>query len=189
MKEFGKCLRRNADITLIGGTTGCIVAARLSDADPNLSILVIEGGQNNFQDPSIIHPVLFFGNLQPENKKALFYKSKKEKAIAGRELVVPAGGVLGGGSSINILMYSRAQRHDFDSWKTPGWSADDMVPYWKKVDANALAGELRKINTDIMVYRSLRHTTVRVRKPPTALTAQSRFPAALTALSDLRMIS
>lgn len=136
---------------MTGGTAGCIVAARLSDADPNLSMLVIEGGQNNFQVPSIIHPVLFFGNLQPESKKAIFYKAKKEKAIADRELVVPAGGVLGGGSSINILMYSRAQRHDFDSWNTPGWSADDMVPYWKKVDANALVGELREIATDIMV--------------------------------------
>jgi choline dehydrogenase-like flavoprotein len=46
---------------------------------------------------------------------------------------VPAGGVLGGGSSINLMMYSRAQRSDWDAWQTPGWSADEMIPYLKKV--------------------------------------------------------
>lgn len=29
--------------------------------------------------------------------------------------------------------YTRAQRDDFDSWKTEGWSADDMLPFLKKV--------------------------------------------------------
>ena len=30
-------------------------------------------------------------------------------------------------------VYTRAQRSDFDSWKTPGWAADDMLPFLKKV--------------------------------------------------------
>lgn len=32
---------------LTGGTAGCIVAGRLAEADPNLSILVIERGPDN----------------------------------------------------------------------------------------------------------------------------------------------
>jgi alcohol oxidase len=47
---------------------------------------------------------------------------------------VPCGGTLGGGSSINFMMYTRAQRSDFDSWNTPGWSAQEMWPYLKKLE-------------------------------------------------------
>jgi alcohol oxidase len=95
--------------------------------------LVIEGGQNTYQVPSIIHAGLFFEFLSPESKRSTLYQSVKEPAVADRTLTVPVGGTLGGGSSVNIMMYTRAQRHDFDSWNTPGWSADDLVPYMKKV--------------------------------------------------------
>jgi alcohol oxidase len=44
------------------------------------------------------------------------------------------GGILGGGSSINFMMYTRAQGCDFDSWKTPGWEAKDMLPLCKKLE-------------------------------------------------------
>lgn len=116
----------------IGGTTACVVAARLADADPELSVLVIEGGPNN-NDPTIEYPALFTANLAPNSKNSVFYVTKKSPEIGNRELVLPAGGVLGGGSSTNFMMYSRAQRSDFDSWKMPGWSADEMLPYLRKV--------------------------------------------------------
>lgn len=44
------------------------------------------------------------------------------------------GGLLGGGSSINFMMYTRAQGIDFDSWKTDGWAAKDMIPMCKKLE-------------------------------------------------------
>ncbi|KAK8064414.1 gmc oxidoreductase [Apiospora phragmitis] len=105
------------------GTAGCVVAARLAEADPSLSILVIEGGRNNHNDPAVVNPAPFLSLLQPSNKAALFYQGNQAPQLAGRAPVVPAGGILGGGSSVNFMMYTRAQRPDFDSWKTPGWSA------------------------------------------------------------------
>lgn len=120
----------------VGGTAGCVVAARLADADPNTSILVIEGGGNN-DIPTVAVPALFIAHLMPTTKTNIFYKGKKEKQLADRELVVASGGILGGGSSTNIMMYSRAQRSDFDSWDMPGWSADEMLPYLKKVFQNS----------------------------------------------------
>jgi hypothetical protein len=36
-------------------------------------------------------------------------------------------------SSINWMVYTRGQRHDFDSWNTKGWSADELLPFLKKV--------------------------------------------------------
>ncbi|KJZ79603.1 hypothetical protein HIM_01072 [Hirsutella minnesotensis 3608] len=121
-------------LALLGGTAGCVVASRLSDADPDLSILVIEGGRDNHNDPTVVHPVLFLSHLMPTSKTTLFYKGKPEKKVENRQVVVASGGVLGGGSSINIMTYSRAQRQDFDAWKTPGWSADDLLPYMKKLE-------------------------------------------------------
>lgn len=44
------------------------------------------------------------------------------------------GGCLGGGSSINFMMYTRAQGADFDAWKTEGWYAKDMLPLLNKLE-------------------------------------------------------
>ncbi|BCS22571.1 GMC family oxidoreductase [Aspergillus puulaauensis] len=117
-----------------GGLAACVVASRLADADPSLSILVVEGGQNNQGNHSIAFPLLFPTALLPTNAATLLYKGNAEPQLDNREMTVPAGGVLGGGSSINFMMYSRAQRHDWDSWATPGWTADEMIPFLKKAD-------------------------------------------------------
>ncbi|KAI1772202.1 GMC oxidoreductase-domain-containing protein [Hypoxylon cercidicola] len=117
-----------------GGTAGCIIAARLADADPGLSILVVEGGPNNFGEPTIHYPAFWISQLLPSSKFALFYKGAQSNQLAGRAPIVPSGGTLGGGSSINLLQYSRGQRSDYDDWKTAGWSADDMLSYMKKLE-------------------------------------------------------
>lgn len=109
------------------------MASRLADASPELSILVVESGPNNHNDPDIVHPPFFHKNLKPGSHKLAFYKANKAPQLAGREPIVSTGGLLGGGSSVNAMMYTRAQGCDFDSWDTPGWSADDMWPFLKKV--------------------------------------------------------
>lgn len=40
---------------------------------------------------------------------------------------------LGGGSSVNMLLYSRPQRSELDAWNTPGWSSDEILKYMNKV--------------------------------------------------------
>ncbi|KAE8451319.1 hypothetical protein EG329_003948 [Mollisiaceae sp. DMI_Dod_QoI] len=124
-----------------GGTAGCVVASRLAEADPKLSILVIEQGMNNHNIPEVVHPALFPKNLLPESKTALFWKGNKASQLADREPIVPSGGTLGGGSSINWMVYTRAQRSDFDSWNTPGWSANDLWPFLKKFETYHGRGE------------------------------------------------
>ena len=78
----------------------------------------------------------------PTSKTAIFYTARKSEHLAGREAVVPCGGILGGGSSINFMTYTRGQRSDFDQWKMPGWKADDMLPYMRKVSQMLLRIEL-----------------------------------------------
>ncbi|KAI0398125.1 alcohol oxidase-like protein [Xylariaceae sp. FL0594] len=120
-------------IVIGGGTAGCIVASRLSDADPNLSVLVIEKGENNYNVPGVTTPAFAFSNISP-GKTVTIHAARKEEALANRQLSLLAGAMLGGGSSINFMVYARAQRSDFDSWNTPGWSAEDVLPYMRKLE-------------------------------------------------------
>ncbi|OTB02074.1 putative alcohol oxidase [Hypoxylon sp. CI-4A] len=109
-------------------------AGRLAERDPGLSILVIEGGPDNYDNPKVVIPGLFMANLQLDSETMIFYKSAKSKYTNNTERIVPQGGILGGASSINFMMYTRAQRDDFDSWKTPGWTAEEIWPYLKKLE-------------------------------------------------------
>lgn len=109
-----------------------MVAARLSDADPGLSILVIEAGPDNRGEPTITHPGLFFSNFPP-GRFNRFHLAQPSKTLNGRSLPTAVGRVLGGGTSVNTLMYTRGQGSDYDEWQTPGWSTSDLLPYFKKV--------------------------------------------------------
>lgn len=117
----------------IGGSAGCIVAARLASADPNLSVLVVEGGHDNYQDPAIIHTGLFFGHIMPGNKSTIFYQSKPSPHLNGRAPAPSAGSVLGGSSSINMGAYNRPAASDYGAWKVPGWTYKELLPFIKKV--------------------------------------------------------
>ncbi|GIZ49032.1 hypothetical protein CKM354_001207200 [Cercospora kikuchii] len=129
----GKCFVR--------GTAGCVIASRLAKADPELSILVIEQGMNNHNIPEVVYPALFPQNLKEGSKTALFWQGNFAPQLGNRAPVVPSGGTLGGGSSINWMVYTRAQRSDFDSWNMPGWSANDLFPYLRKFETYHGRGE------------------------------------------------
>ncbi|KAM7187200.1 GMC oxidoreductase domain containing protein [Rhypophila sp. PSN 637] len=117
-----------------GGTAGCIIAARLAEAAPALSILVIEGGANNEGNPLIKHPAFLLAGMVPESKTNMFVQGLPEEQLGGRAQLVPTGGILGGGSSTNFMMYSRASRSDYDGWNTPGWSTDELMPLINKIE-------------------------------------------------------
>lgn len=89
---------------LEGGTAGCVVAGRLAEAAPHLVVLLIEGGEDNQDMEQVRNPAMLRDNLAPDSKTAIFYTGKKAEAVAGRQVVVPCGGVLGGGSSINVML-------------------------------------------------------------------------------------
>ena len=45
-----------------------------------------------------------------------FYKSVPQAHLGGRTPIVPQGRVLGGGSSVNAMVYIRGQAADYDRW-------------------------------------------------------------------------
>ncbi|KAI8447817.1 hypothetical protein BY996DRAFT_6433510 [Phakopsora pachyrhizi] len=124
-----------------GGTAACVVAARLAESDRNLSILVIEGGKDNFGLDDVRYPAMYLNHLAPGSKSSSVYVSKETEALNGRGPNVQTGGILGGGSSINFMFYSRALLQDYDSWKMDGWSGHEMKPMLKKLETYHGNGE------------------------------------------------
>ncbi|KAK7987248.1 hypothetical protein PG988_002236 [Apiospora saccharicola] len=117
-----------------GGTAACVIASRLAAADPTLSVLVIESGRDNYDIPAVVNPLLWRENYRPDCDKQRVYHhiAQPEQSLSDRESIVTVGNTLGGGSSVNLMMYMRAQKCDFDSWKTPGWTSDELKPFIKR---------------------------------------------------------
>ncbi|KDN34244.1 hypothetical protein RSAG8_12653, partial [Rhizoctonia solani AG-8 WAC10335] len=128
------------DIVFVGGgATACVAAGRLAAANPEINILLIEQGPNNLNEPAVVTPGLFLTHLAPDSKTALFWKSSKSPATKERESITATGGVLGGGSSINFMMYSRGAASDYDDWNTPGWESKDLIPLLQKIETYHIA--------------------------------------------------
>ncbi|KAI0053899.1 GMC oxidoreductase [Auriscalpium vulgare] len=120
-----------------GGPAGCVVAGRLAYADPNLKVMLIEGGANNRDDPWVYRPGIYVKNMQRDgvNDKATFYTDTMDSShLRGRRSIVPCANILGGGSSINFQMYTRASGSDWDDFKTEGWKYQDLLPLMKRLE-------------------------------------------------------
>ena len=85
----------------LGGTCGCIVAGRLADADPTLSILVVEAGPPTRDDYLHTQPCRYLYHLRPDSTTVKFHVAHPSEALSGRAPVVPCGQCVGGGSSVN----------------------------------------------------------------------------------------
>jgi alcohol oxidase len=119
-----------------GGPAGCALAGRLAKADPNLQVLLVEAGPNNKDDPMVYTPAVYPRNMRvlDSDKAKFYYDTQPSKFLRGRKSIVPCAEVLGGGSSINFQMYTRASASDWDDFKTPGWTAKDLLPLMKRIE-------------------------------------------------------
>lgn len=56
-------------------------------------------------------------------------------AFANNSCHVVRGKSMGGTSTLNDMIYARGNKQDFDDWESlgnPGWSYQDVLPYFKK---------------------------------------------------------
>jgi choline dehydrogenase len=121
------------DYVIVGaGSAGSVLAARLTQ-DPNVKVCVIESGGDD-STPNIHIPV-FFGDLL-RTKNDWDYDSHDEPGLDNRRIFLPRGHVIGGTSSINAMLYIRGNRLDYDGWQRPGWSYDEVLPYFKRSESN-----------------------------------------------------
>lgn len=118
-----------------GGAAGCVLAARLSDA--GASVLLLEAGYPD--NHPFIHVPAGFTKLSGPRVNWCF-RTVPQKHLNNRDMWYPQGKTLGGGSSINAMIYTRGHRTDYDKWAAggaDGWSYDDVLPYFRKAEANS----------------------------------------------------
>jgi choline dehydrogenase-like flavoprotein len=117
------------DYVIVGaGSAGCVLAARLSE-DPDVSVCLLEAGGADSSDHIRIPAA--GGNLC-RSQHDWDYDTHDEPHCNGRRLYLPRGRVLGGTSSMNGMVHIRGNRLDYDEWQQPGWSYDELLPYFKR---------------------------------------------------------
>ena len=125
------------DILIVGaGSAGCVLAARLSE-DPGLRVGLIEAGP---PDTSVlIHCPAGLALLAQTGGANWAFETVPQPGLNGRRGYQPRGKVLGGSSSVNAMIYARGHRADYDAWAAegnPGWSFDDVLPYFRRAEHN-----------------------------------------------------
>ncbi|KAF2833050.1 alcohol oxidase [Ophiobolus disseminans] len=116
-----------------GGTTGLVVANRLSE-DPKKTVLVIENGILNNGTQSSIP-----GNSGGLNLAAMYdIFSAPVQNLGNQTFLVTVGNVVGGGSYVNGMQFDRGADADYDAWAelgNEGWGWSDLKPYFMKSNA------------------------------------------------------
>jgi choline dehydrogenase len=153
-------------IVVGGGSSACVVASRLV-ADGKARVLLLERGPAR-ANPIMHFPAGYMKFLAKDTYLAM-HRTKPQPQLDGRGPIVPQGRVLGGGSTVNAMVYMRGQAADYDRWNEaitpPGsnndgaWSYRDMLPYFKaQEDNDHLGGEYHGVGGPLKISH-LGHTS------------------------------
>ncbi|MEE1923309.1 FAD-dependent oxidoreductase [Pseudomonas sp. 148P] len=130
------------DYIVIGaGSAGCALGARLARA--GRQVLLLEAG------PADNHPYIHIPGTFIRvhgTRRTWMYRTEPEPFVNQRQVFIPQGRTLGGGSAVNAMIYIRGQAEDYEEWKAsgcPGWGWDDVLPVFRRCEGNArLGGQL-----------------------------------------------
>ena len=132
MKEFDY-------IVAGGGSAGCIVAARLVK-EGNARVLLLEAGRDEY------HPVLKmpagYMKFLASDKYLTLHQTEPQPQLNGRGVIVPQAKVLGGGSTVNAMVYMRGHRQDYADWNSAlgnqgiDWSWESLLPHFTAIEDN-----------------------------------------------------
>ncbi|MEZ5537422.1 MAG: GMC family oxidoreductase N-terminal domain-containing protein [Thiolinea sp.] len=118
-----------------GGAAGCVLANRLS-ADPDVTVLLLEAGN----DEKWIWTRIPVGYLYCINNPRTdwCYKTEPEAGLNGRSIIYARGKGLGGSTLINAMLYLRGQERDYTEWAEltgdSSWSWESCFAAFKEVE-------------------------------------------------------
>jgi choline dehydrogenase len=141
------------DYIVVGvGAAGSVLAAELSAS--GAEVLAIESGGPD-DAPTIQEPSIWFYNVAgPLDFHLPIVPSPR---LNDREFYMALGHVLGGGSSINAMVWARGTPADYDGWAAngaAGWSFADVLPVFKsQEDWEGGANEWRGTGGPIHIRR------------------------------------
>src|ERR1700739_1941643 len=116
------------------GSSGSVVARRLAE-NPDVSVLLLEAGGSD-DVPSVMEAGQWPGNLGSDRDWA--FQAQPNPHLNGRALPMNMGKVLGGGSSINVMAWSRGHKNDWDYFASeagdPGWNYESVLKIYRRIE-------------------------------------------------------
>ena len=123
-------LKAAFDYIVVGaGASGSVVAAELSKTEADV-LLVESGGAD--EAPTIGNPSIWFYNVGGPLDWNLPIAPVPQ--LNNRTFNMALGHVVGGGSSINAMVWSRGMERDYDNWDAngaSGWAFKDVLPMFR----------------------------------------------------------
>ncbi len=116
------------------GTSGSVVAGRLAE-NPAVSVLLVEAGGDD-RVPSVTAAGQWPLNLG--SARDWGFSAVPSAHVNGRSVPLSMGKVLGGGSSINLMVWARGHRSDWDYFAfesgDPNWGYDAVLDLYRRIE-------------------------------------------------------
>lgn len=116
------------------GSAGSTLASRLSE-EFSWNVLLLERG---FDPPPLSEIPIMWASLLKSDVDYNYVSQPDErlfKGLEGQVSSIPRGKLSGGCSSINVAIYLRGHRKDYDEWEKlgcTGWNYDSVIGYFLK---------------------------------------------------------
>ncbi|MFM9859550.1 GMC family oxidoreductase N-terminal domain-containing protein [Pseudoxanthobacter sp. M-2] len=128
-------LQAQYDFIVCGaGAAGSVVAARLSE-NPAVQVLLIEAGGSD-EAESVLDPTQWPANLG--SSRDWGFHAQPNPHLNGRALPMSMGKGLGGGSSINVMVWARGHRRDWDFYAAEAgdaaWGYDAVLDIYRRIE-------------------------------------------------------
>ena len=123
-------------IIIGGGSSGCVTANKLVKNNANV-LLIEEGG--DYKNPFLKMPAGFIPMLNgsPYHR---FHTTISQKQLNDRKHDIAQGKILGGGSSINGMVYMRGRPSDYNAWENEVgdkyWNWDNLLNSYVALEGN-----------------------------------------------------
>ncbi len=125
------------DYIVVGaGSSGAAVAARLGERADRTTCVIEAGGHDTHP---FIHVPSFVAAAIGREATNWRFATVPQPGMAGRQIPVPRGRVVGGSGSINGMVYFRGHPTDYDDWAdagATGWSYAEVLPYFTRTEHN-----------------------------------------------------
>lgn len=127
--------RGSYDFIVCGaGSSGSVVARRLAE-NPSVEVLLIEAGGSD-EVPTVMEPAAWPANLGSATDWG--FVAEPNPHLNGRAIPMSMGKVLGGGSSINVMVWARGHRSDWDFFAEEtgdqSWGYDAVSKIFREIE-------------------------------------------------------